>query len=53
MISIYREMEMLTETGKSAPYPNMTDEDLEEYELWEYRGFGVKPLYQWEWAKNL
>lgn len=52
MISIKHEMDMMTPTGKSAPYPNMTDEELEEFEHYMYEHFNEKPLYEWSWYKK-
>jgi hypothetical protein len=52
MISIKHEMEHMTETGKSTPYPNMTDEQLSDFEYDEYVAFGAEPLYDWDWVKK-
>lgn len=53
MISIKRTMEHMTDTGKLTPYPNMTDEELSEYERYCYETYDEEPLYKdWGWWKT-
>ncbi len=37
-------MAYYTSSGRLCPYPGMTDDDFDDFEHWEEKEFGVKPM---------